>query len=363
MNNKIKPIALYLPQFHPIPENDEWWGKGFTEWTNVTKAKPLFRGHWQPRLPTDFGFYDLRVPEVRQVQAQLAKEYGIYGFCYWHYWFAGKRILERPFEEVVKSGKPDFPFCLAWANQSWKGTWHGLSNNETLIEQTYPGEKDYEEHFYSLLDAFRDPRYIEVEGKKLFFIFRPTELKDSKSFIGCWQKLANREGLKGMHIVAMHMPSDFEAGKFGYDAFLQRWRALDIKKEIINKNIFHRFLSFANNYTKNMPSIISYKKYTNDFLNKTTTEIEYPLISCNWDNTPRSGVDGWLFNEFSMEHFEKVCYKAFELTKNKKESEQIVIIKSWNEWAEGNYMEPDHKFGLAYLKTFKKALDHYNSEK
>src|SRR5215467_5970675 len=134
-------IAFYLPQFHPIPENDVWWGKGFTEWTNVTKARPLFSGHYQPRLPADMGYYDLRVPEVREAQAQLARNAGIEGFCYYHYWFDGKRLLERPFTEVVASGKPDFPFCLCWANQTWSGIWHGNPERK-LIEQTYPGPED-----------------------------------------------------------------------------------------------------------------------------------------------------------------------------------------------------------------------------
>ncbi|MFY8004508.1 MAG: glycoside hydrolase family 99-like domain-containing protein, partial [Chitinophagaceae bacterium] len=155
MNKNIKPIAFYLPQFHPIPENDTWWGKGFTEWTNVAKAQPLFEGHWQPRLPADLGFYDLRVAETREAQAAMAKQYGIYGFCYWHYWFGGKQILERPLQEVVQLGKPDFPFCVAWANQTWKGTWHGLSSNKVLIEQTYPGKEDYEAHFNAMLPAFK----------------------------------------------------------------------------------------------------------------------------------------------------------------------------------------------------------------
>ena len=170
MNNKPRLIAFYLPQFHPIPENDEWWGRGFTEWTNVAKAVPLFRGHYQPHFPADLGFYDLRVPEVREAQAAMAKAYGIEGFCYYHYWFGhGRRLLERPFNEVLSSGKPDFPFCLCWANDTWTGIWHGAPN-KVLIEQRYPGVEDYKAHFYALLDAFRDPRYMTVDGKKIFII-------------------------------------------------------------------------------------------------------------------------------------------------------------------------------------------------
>ena len=169
--NKARVIAFYLPQFHPIPENDEWWMKGFTEWTNVGKARSLFPGHYQPKVPADLGYYDLRVPETRQAQADMAREYGIEGFCYWHYWFGnGKRLLERPFNEVLASGKPDFPFCLAWANESWKGFFHGVKTKQALITQLYPGEDDYIAHFETVLPAFKDPRYITVDDKPVFMI-------------------------------------------------------------------------------------------------------------------------------------------------------------------------------------------------
>jgi lipopolysaccharide biosynthesis protein len=170
MTPRPRIIALYLPQYHPIPENDAWWGKGFTEWTNTAKARPLFRGHYQPHVPADLGFYDLRVPETRLAQATMAREYGIEGFCYYHYWFAGTRLIERPFNEVLASGQPDFPFCLCWANQTWTGAWHGLMN-QILIEQTYPGTDDHRRHFDTLLPAFLDRRYMTVDGKPIFVFF------------------------------------------------------------------------------------------------------------------------------------------------------------------------------------------------
>jgi lipopolysaccharide biosynthesis protein len=177
-------IAFYLPQFHPIPENDEWWNKGFTEWTNVAKAKPLFVNHYQPRLPADLGFYDLRVPETRLAQAEMAEHYGIEGFCYWHYWFAGKRLLEKPFNEILRLKEPDFPFCLAWANQSWSGIWHGCPD-KILIRQTYPGIDDYRDHFYALLDAFGDARYLTIDNKPIFLVYQPHALPDSRQFTDC----------------------------------------------------------------------------------------------------------------------------------------------------------------------------------
>ena len=157
--SQARLISFYLPQFHPIPENDRWWGRGFTEWTNVTKAKPLFKGHYQPRLPADLGYYDLRLPEVREAQAELARNAGIEGFCYYHYWFGGKQLLEQPFNEVVASGKPDFPFCLCWANQTWTGVWYGAPHR-TLVEQTYPGREGHRRHFLALRRAFLDERYL-----------------------------------------------------------------------------------------------------------------------------------------------------------------------------------------------------------
>jgi hypothetical protein len=370
MSDIIKPIALYLPQYHPIPENDQWWGKGFTEWTNVTNAKLLFEGHWQPRLPADLGFYDLRVPEVREAQARLAKDHGIHGFCYWHYWFAGKRLLEKPFSEVVRSGKPDFPFCLAWANQTWAGKWHGLSNEKLLIEQTYPGEEDYKAHFYALLEAFQDPRYITVDGKRIFFVFRPTELPDSKRFIDCWQDLAYKEGLNGFHMVAMHMMPDWPYKDFGFDAFTQhatsffreRWSELSLMKR---GNCLRKLLHEARNTFRKpppkSPRLYYYADYANSYPDFQFGKHEYPMICTDWDNTPRAGYDGYVFADFNLELFEKVCQHAFRAANEKPDEEKFV--KSWNEWAEGNYMEPDQKYGLGYLETFKKALTTYKNLK
>jgi hypothetical protein len=361
--NRIKAIALYLPQFHPIPENDKWWGKGFTEWTNVTKARSLFKGHWQPRLPADLGFYDLRVPEVREAQANLAKEFGIYGFCYWHYWFGGKRILERPFTEVIKSGKPDFPFCIAWANQTWKGTWHGLSNKEVLIEQTYPGKEDYSSHFYSLLEAFWDKRYIEVKGKKMVYIFQPLDFSDPREFIDCWQELAIKEGLNGLHFVAMHMPPHWQLKQYGYDAMLadgmmELDKFIIPRQELAPARIWNKFFSKK---PKDLLQRFSYREYVKGYPWQPLSTNQYPWVMPDWDNTPRTPTTGWLFLDSSPELFGDLCMKAFRETENKPEDEKIVILKSWNEWAEGNYLEPDSKYGTAYLENFRNALYQYSN--
>lgn len=189
-HKRARLIAFYLPQFHPIPENDRWWGPGFTEWTNVAKAKPLFPGHEQPRLPADLGFYDLRVAETRIAQADMARECGVEGFCYWHYWFGnGRRILERPFQEVLDTGQPGLPFCLAWANQSWNGVWYG-NPGAILLEQTYPGTEDERQHYLWASRAFHDHRYMRVDGKPIFVIFAPHDMPSTKSFIEHWRRVS-----------------------------------------------------------------------------------------------------------------------------------------------------------------------------
>ena len=199
---KARALAFYLPQFFPIPENDAWWGPGFTEWTNAARARPLFRGHMQPTLPADLGFYDLRVAETRHAQGELARRYGVEGFIYWHYWFGGgDRILERPFREVLSSGEPDIGFALAWANQTWTGTWHGAADR-VLKQQTYPGPEDDAAHFETLLPAFRDDRYLRIHDKPLFYVFRPEELPDAAAFVDRWQAMARNAGLDGIYLVA-----------------------------------------------------------------------------------------------------------------------------------------------------------------
>jgi len=225
---RARAIALYLPQFHPVPENDAWWGRGFTEWTNTAKAKPMFRGHAQPHVPADLGFYDLRVPETRAAQAALARRYGIEAFCYYHYWFAGRRILERPFAEVLASGQPDFPFCLCWANQTWSGIWHGAPDR-ILIEQTYPGPADHEAHFSALRPAFADPRYLRVEGRPLFLVYKPEELPDPAASLALWRRLAEAAGLGGLHILGMTSAPAWNPTVAGFDGKVVEWDPVEMK--------------------------------------------------------------------------------------------------------------------------------------
>lgn len=359
----IRAIAFYLPQFHPIPENDNWWGNGFTEWTNVAKAKPLFKKHQQPNLPSDLGFYDLRLPEPRAQQAALAEEYGIEGFCYWHYWFGnGKRILERPFNEVLKSGEPDFPFCLAWANESWTGIWHGMGNH-VLMEQTYPGEEDDIRHFYEVLPAFKDKRYICIANEPVFLVYRPHKHPDPTKFISLWQKLAKEEGLKGIHFIGVdeskHCLDD------GFNSVIPNSPTPVIAK--IKNNLLIRIIqkisrvNLISLYRKlnHLPQLVSYKKFVEHSPSNPLSLNEHPVILPGWDNTPRSHKNGLVLTNSTPQLFEELVTKAIKQSAQKPLENRLVFIKSWNEWAEGNIMEPNQKYGHAYLKAFKNALEKY----
>lgn len=363
MDNKVRVIAFYLPQFHPIPENDEWWGKGFTEWTNVGKAKPLFRGHEQPKVPADLGYYDLRVPETREAQANLAREAGIEGFCYWHYWFGnGKRLLERPFNEVLASGKPDFPFCLAWANESWKGFAHGLTNRNLLIEQLYPGLEDYKNHFYTLLPAFKDQRYIKVDGKPLFVIYKPLADKEVRVFIDTWRKLAHENGLQDMYFVGHNNdPKDSiaEILSTGVDAV----NTVRLNWFITQRSLFERVKTKLNKMIFNVPLVYSYDSVLNSFLRtEDKNENIIPTITTGWDHSPRSNREALVLTNYNPSSFEKHIKQVLSLMQYKKGNKKIIFLKSWNEWAEGNYIEPDLKFGLSFLNILNKYLNFNNGK-
>lgn len=359
--DKLSIIAYYLPQFHPIPENDTWWGKGFTEWTNVTKAQPLFKGHTQPRLPADLGFYDLRIAEVREKQADMAKAYGIDGFCYWHYWFGnGKQLLERPFNEVIQSGKPNFKFCLAWANVSWGGLPYGDLFKRNLIEQTYPGTQDYINHFYHLLPAFYDDRYIKVKGKPIFTIYNPKGLPNSKEFIEIWNDFAVKEGLPGVHFIAyQHLDYDYKAA--GFDALtppspshmfirVKRKRWDNLLKYITGHraiNFHHRSFKLTNLYYHKEVAV------ANDYSDVSSQIKLYPSTSPNWDHTPRSKYKGQVIVDENPTDFLTSLKHCYDRAKTLPPDEQFIFIKAWNEWAEGNYLEPDIKHGYAFLEALK----------
>lgn len=353
MKKRARVIAFYLPQFHPTPENDAFWGKGFTEWTNVGKAKPLFKGHYQPRVPADLGYYDLRVPESREAQAEMAAKYGVEGFCYWHYWFGdGKRILDRPFTEVLESGKPDFPFCIGWANETWSGIWHG-DNKKILIEQTYPGRDDYERHFESIQNALKDPRYIKVDGKPLVYIYRPLLIPDIKTFFEVWRSLAKKHGFDDIYFVGncIKFEQKTEVLGLGFDA-VNIARTFDIERftsSKLKRGLMHRVLKKLR--------VFDYEKASAYFIGEEEKELDsIPTIIPNWDNSPRSGNKAYILVNSTPDKFQKHTKKVLELIKSKPPENRLVFLKSWNEWAEGNHMEPDLVYGLEYLEALAKEL-------
>ena len=372
---KARVIAYYLPQFHPIPENDAIWGKGFTEWTNVAKAKPLFRGHYQPRIPADLGFYDLRLPEVREQQAELAREAGVEGFCYWHYWFGGgKMLLERPFKEVLESGKPDFPFCLAWANHDWTtGTWQNGGGTRMIAKQEYLGDEDYRAHFNYVLPAFKDHRYITVDGKPLFCIYDPYKFPDVQHFMQLWRKWATENGLPGIYFVAMcnatttirrkedgsleRVLPNLKSSAEVYQPFLDmgfdgvnsngKNRAEMIysgKYRRILSRALHKVFPFLSASRFNYPRLMQ-----NYFAPEDAWEQVYPSILPQWDRSPRIGNQGDVYVNATPENFKHHIQQALKLVENKPLEHRILFLRSWNEWAEGNYVEPDLKYGHGFL--------------
>jgi lipopolysaccharide biosynthesis protein len=349
-----RAIALYLPQYHPVPENDEWWGKGFTEWTNMAKARPLFRGHVQPHLPADLGFYDLRVPETRAAQADLARRYGIEAFCYYHYWFAGRRILQRPFNEVLASGAPDFPFCLCWANETWTGIWHGAPDR-ILIEQTYPGPEDHAAHFRSLLPAFADRRYLRVDGKPAFMIYKPEKLPHPKAALAQWQTMARDAGLAGLHIAGMTAQPAWQPGEYGFDA------KIDLPRISTHDWVSRRHpIEWARNkyaIWRGLPKILPYAEFVDSQMPRATAgAASYPCLLHAWDNTPRSGANGVVLTGSTPQLFRRLLDGAVAMLSDRPASRRLLFLKSWNEWAEGNHLEPDHASGHRYLQVIAEAL-------
>lgn len=354
---------MYLPQYHPIPENDKWWGKGFTEWTNVGNAKPLFRGHYQPKVPADLGYYDLRLPIVREEQAELAKEAGIEGFMYWHYWFGnGKELLEMPFKEVVKTGKPDYPFCLGWANESWQAKeWNtdkSATVKKTLIVQTYPGKEDNKNHFRAYEQAFKDKRYIRVDGKPVFLIYRPNDVVGLTDFLNQWNQLIKESGIaEKFYFIGMAW-NDSEINdvkKMGFDAVtVSSSYRMDIAR--VKRHKLARPFIWLRRMIFGRPIVIRYSKDAKYLWNENIDMREdvIPTLLPNWDHSPRSKKNSLVLTHSTPKAFFNLCVRV--LTGVLRKNNKIVLLKSWNEWGEGNYMEPDLKYGKGYINALRKAI-------
>jgi lipopolysaccharide biosynthesis protein len=357
-NAAPRVLAFYLPQFHPIPENDSWWGEGFTEWHNVARAGPLFRGHRQPHVPADLGFYDLRLPETREAQAALAARHGISGFCYYHYWFSGRRILERPFDEVLASGSPDFPFCLCWANESWTRRWDGRSG-EYLLEQRY-SEADDRAHIDWLMRAFEDRRYLRVGGRPLFLVYRASTLPDPRRTTEIWRDAARRSGAGELYLCRVESLTEearVDPSAQGFDAaveFQPDWTTLYERR--------NHFRWHALALTGNLSSLwrrnrrFDYERVARLMMEKGLPEyVRHPCVMPGWDNSPRRSRDAYLFLDSSPRVYREWLSHALE-TARRNAPEPLVFVNAWNEWGEGCHLEPCRHFWSAYLEATAEAI-------
>ena len=341
--------AFYLPQFHPIHENSEWWGAGFSEWTNVARARPLFPGHRQPVVPGELGFYDLRNDETRADQAALAASHGVSSFCYWHYWFGGRKILEKPLERVLESRSPNFPFVVSWANESWRGTWYGAERS-TLIEQTYPGDDDHRAHFEYLEPFFHDDRYGRMLGRPMMFLYKPLAIPGFERFVELWNSLAQKSGLGSMYWVGQ-VDSYADFGRID--------RVLDqgyLNPALGWKN--YRNLDARVFQLLRLPRMVD-AELLSEGLAEALTRVTgaAPCVMPDWDNTPRAKRTGVVFRQSSGKTLAaqvKVARRHVEATREA--DEHLLVVKSWNEWAETNCLEPSLDRGREYLEALRNAL-------
>jgi hypothetical protein len=341
-------VAFYLPQFYPTPENDAWHGAGFTEWTLVAQSRPLFPGHYQPHLPGELGFYDQRVPETRELQAHLARSHGITGFCYYHYWFGGHRMLERTFEEVLRSGKPDFPFCLCWANESWFRRWQG-SFDEVVIEQSFD-EQDDLDHIRWMIEAFSDPRYIRVKDRPLLTIYRPHDLPDPKRTVEIWREECARAGIPAPWLVGFETSGRLsDPAQIGFDA----------SAEFVPHGLMELLAptesppgSGPGNY------VYDYAKAASAFSRRPDPSwIRYPCVAAAWDNSPRrQNGEALVLVGSTPERYQRWLERAMLSQIRTQGDDGVVFLNAWNEWSEGAHLEPDVRYGRAYLEATREVV-------
>ena len=358
-SDSLRTLAFHLPQFHPIPENDLWWGKGFTEWTNVTKAEPSFSDHYQPHLPTDLGYYDLRLPEARQAQADLARQYGIGAFVYYHYWFTGQRILERPVDDILSSRQPDFPFCLCWANENWTRTWDGGSN-QVLLEQHY-SDADDEAHIRHLLPYLADRRYLRMSGKPLLLLYRTELLPNPARTADTWRRIALREGVGELFLARVEsLAQDKDPRTIGFDAsieFAPDWRTVPRQQRGRWDRLRAKLGLIPRGRLTN--TVLQYDDLVSRMLAKPTPEYRrYPCVTPGWDNTARRKQGATIFENNSPQAYGRwlQTIAEAELKADRPDGERLVFVNAWNEWAEGNHLEPDRRWGHAFLEATRDAL-------
>ena len=337
-------MAFHLPQFHPVEVNDREYGEGFTEWDLVKAARPRARGHAQPVVPGELGYYDLRDPAVRQAQAALASAHGIEGFAYWHYWSDGERQLERPVAEIVASGEPEFGFCLAWANHPWRKI--GNPSGPEIWPQRYGTPGDDERHFAALEAAFHDPRYLTVEGRPIFYLFRPRDIPDLQQFCDRWRDLAVASGLPGLHIVGQLRPPWSEVEADGMSALdgVVPVNVFDASRRRLGRRLRERLFR--------RPATLEHRALLDGFPPPVPGPVEpYPCVVTNWDSTPRDGLAGLVLRDTTPELVAEFTRRAAASVADRPRDRRLVFLKSWNEWSEGNYLEPDARTGTALLRA------------
>lgn len=345
---RVRLIAFYLTQFHPIPENDQWWGKGFTEWTNVTKAIPLFDGHYQPHLPTDLGFYDLRVRATRHDQIRMAKEYGIDGFCYHYYWFSGKRLLQQPLEDMLADPESDMPFCLCWANENWTRRWDA-AEHEILVAQRYLPDDDLN-FIKSLVPFFSDPRYIRLQGLPFLIVYRPQHMPDPRRTASIWRDYCRSVGIGEIHLCAALTHGNEDYAQFGFDSGVE---FPPHNSKVMNRAFqipFHQ--PFRGNVT-------AYADIASAYLEKDhARQNVFRGVFPAWDNTPRTGDRALIIQDACPQNYEYWLAETLRKTQQERPGEErFVFINAWNEWAEGCHLEPDRRYQRQYLEATRTAKE------
>lgn len=334
-------IAFFLPQFHPTPENDAWWGRGFTEWTNVTKATPLFEGHYQPHLPADLGFYDLRLKETRHEQIALAKQHGIDGFCYHYYWFSGTRLLHRPLDDMLADKESDMPFCLCWANENWTRKWDA-AEHEILVAQKYLPDDDLN-FIKSLIPFFNDPRYMRLNDEPLLIVYRPQHLPDARKTARVWREYCASIGIRNIHLCAALTHGNEDFVRFGFDSGVE-FPPHNMKSANINNQIrFHG--AFRGN-------VMQYAKIAESYLGRTYGGARvFKTVTPSWDNTARTNDRAVMLLNGTPENYEYWLSSTIDNVQRSGKNDQLVFINAWNEWAEGCHLEPDRRFGHRFLQS------------
>ncbi len=356
-----KIIALYLPQFHPIPENDKWWGKGFTDWVNVRKAKPLFHGHIQPKIPLYNNYYNLQNVDTLKWQANLANKYGIFGMCFYHYWFNGKLLLEKPAEALLANKDISMNFCFSWANEPWARTWDGKAQ-QMLISQSYGHKEDWERHFLYLLPFFRDKRYIKEKGCPMFVIYKSSSIKDAEEMMRFWDKLAKEAGFNGMHFVNTLRGVQHEKRPLPFKANVEFEPARTNYQQgfvMLNyKRIRRKLIAFSNlclhtHIMLNKP--FSFQNVAKRSVKIISPPNTYAGAFVGWDNTPRRGLASTIVLPPTKEQFKAYLLEKIKLNKNVYQT-QYLFINAWNEWAEGAVLEPDTVHHYEYLEAIHEIM-------